>query len=116
MDITSIENAIEELENSPTTAENVAELASLYIVRTNLFKALQSNQSPNILPHYQTYIENKRSYQLDQNSEGAVIKSLKNLCSDLTEFFNRLYSNTDMAKERRCISELIEDFNKKYNS
>lgn len=116
MDLTSIESAIEELEDSPTTTENVSELASLYIVRENLFKTLQSSQSPEVLPHYQSYIENKRSYQLDQNTEGAVIKSLKNLCTDLTEFFNRLYSNTDMAKERRCITELIESFHQKYNS
>lgn len=116
MDLVSIENAIEELENGPTTIENVSALSSLYIVRNNLFKTLHSSQSPDILPHYQNYIENKRAYQLDQNNEGAVIKSLKNLCLDLDDFFNTLYSNTDMAKERRCISELIENFHNRYNN
>lgn len=116
MDITSIEGAIEELENSPTTIENISELASLYIVRNNLFNTLQSFQQPDILPHYQAYVENKRTYQLDENTEGAVIKSLKSLCIDLNEFFSTLYSNTDMAKERLCITELIETLHQKYNS
>lgn len=115
MDLQSIESAIDELENSPTTIENVTELASLYIVRDNLFKAMRSTETEAVLPHYQNYIENKRAYQLDQNSEGSVIKALKNLCLDLNEFFNKLYSNTDMAKERRCISELIEGFYKRYH-
>lgn len=116
MDIQSIKEAIEELENSSTTLKNVTDLAALYTVRNNLFEGLQSTQEPSSpLPCYNSYITAKREYQLDENTEGSVIKSMKNLCQDIDSFFDRLYSNTDMAKERRCISELVDSLHLKFH-
>jgi len=120
MDIQTIEEQIDLLENSDTTYDNVQELASLYIVYENLKHPVKTmvdgvnDELQDILPYYLKYREVKRRYQLNQTSEGEVIRSIKNVCVEITEFINALYSGTDMNKERLCIKDMISQLNTKY--
>lgn len=116
MDIKALQDAIDELEAGPATPENVAELSALYIVMDHISKGQNSGSFKPILPCYDPYIELKKEYQLGGSSEGAVVKSLKNLCMDLDNLLTQLYSNTDMAKERRCITEFIDNLHNKFHT
>ena len=112
MDISIIEKAIEDLENSEETEENVTLLSSLYIVRKNLNSSkISQNSHDNYtqFPYYEKYISTKRKYQLNQTTEGEVIKDMKNVCIELKEFVNTLYYNTDMNKERMCIKQALQE-------
>lgn len=121
MDLITIEEAIETLETSDTTVDNVAELASLYICRDNLNSGLNrvitgvESELNDILPYYRKYLDIKRRYQLNQTGEGEVIKGIKNVCREIEEFINALYSGTDMNKERICIKKMLEQLSTKYN-
>lgn len=122
MDITSIAEAIKNLEAGDTTYDTVQELASLYIVyehlvgfsdfvrRDNVNEELQD-----IMPYYMKYRDIKRRYQFNQTNEGEVIQGIKNVCQEITEFIETLYSGTDMNKERRCIKDMISKLNTKFN-
>lgn len=119
MDLTAIQDNIEELENADTTVENVRELASLYIVRENYKNANltvifndTAKELDDILPQYRKYIEIKRQYQLGQLPDTAVKKSIRNVCREIYEFISTMYSCTDMKAERDCIDELIQKLRK----
>ena len=119
MDIQIIEEAIQSLEYEDVTYDNVAELASLYIVYNNLKRPLNSMTEPveselqDILPSYKVYCESKRRYQLGKTNEGEVIKNLKLLGTEITEFIEALYSGTDMKKERLYIVETLTQITEK---
>lgn len=112
MDIIAIEDAIHTLEEADTTADNVAELASLYIVYENNKKTIQKMveaEYDDILPAYRKYCATKRRYQLGEITEGAVINDLKLLCSEIREFIHALYCHTDMNRERKLLEDLISN-------
>lgn len=121
MDLVAIEDTISILEESPTTPENVSELASLYICRANLQSRLKSipdaieSELNDILPYYTKYRDIKRRYQMHQTTEGEVIKGIKDVCRELSEFIGILYSGTDMNKERMCIKHVLSQLNEKYS-
>lgn len=121
MDLVAINDAIETLENASTTSENVFELASLYICQERLknrnMSKLDTSMSElqDILPYYKKYVDIKTRYQLKQTSESEVIKGIKDVCRELSEFIDSLYSGTDMGKERRCITDMINKLWLKYN-
>lgn len=112
MDIQVIEDAIRELEEADATVQNVEELADLYIVHDYLTKtecvAVQEELS-DILPSYRTYCTTKGRFQRNEVSDDAVICALESLCLEIKDFIRVLYSNTDMVKERRRITQLLED-------
>ena len=114
MDIVAIEEAIETLENEDATFDNVSELASLYTVREHLKQ--RTSELDDIFPYYSKYTEIKRRYQLNQTTEGEVIQGMKNVCRELQEFIQELYSHTDMNKERLCLKSMLKDLNKKFSS
>ena len=121
MDIMAIEEAIQTLENDDTTFDNVSELASLYICRQymnkplNLMVSSTQKELEDILPYYMKYKDIKKRYQLNQTSEGEVIQGIKNVCREIQEFIETLYSGTDMNKERLCIVKTLEQLYKKYS-
>ena len=121
MDIMAIEEAIQTLENDDTTFDNVSELASLYICRQYMNKPLNlmvsgtQKELEDILPYYMKYTDIKKRYQLNQTSEGEVIQGIKNVCREIQEFIETLYSGTDMNKERLCIAKTLEQLYKKYS-
>lgn len=115
MDINIIEQEIVKLENSiELTLEDLQELANLYTIRNN-FLSVSSSVGIYEFPYYHSYVNSKRDYQLNKTTEGCVIGNMKNLCGEISQFFDNLYSNTDMGKERRCIVELIEKLHSKYH-
>lgn len=121
MDIMEIEDAILELECTPTTPENVAELASLYIVRDNLSKAANRRQIEgitgeiqDILPAYKKYCDIKRQYQLHEVTEDSVLHQLTITCQEILDLFTTLYAGTDMVKERKQLRGIIVQLYKKY--
>jgi hypothetical protein len=113
MNLSDIEYEIDLLENEEFTAENVADLASLYIVYDNMKHDLNrtsdgiEKELNDILPSYQNYCESKKRYQLGNANEGEVIKTLNLLCKEISEFILSLYSGTDMNKERIYIRNEI---------
>ena len=108
MDIRTIDATITELENSETTLENIEYLAHLYTVRSILSNSVNvENEYNDILPAYSNYINIKKQYQMGDISEGAVIKALKYVCTEIIEFLLTLYSGTDMNKERKCLKDMI---------
>ena len=107
MDINAIQDTIKELELGDTTLQNVSDLANLYIVRDRLLNTGVKQELDDILPAYTDYVRVKQKYQRKEISEGAVIKSLKYLCTEVEEFIDTLYKCTDMNKERRCIKDMI---------
>ena len=120
MDLVAITDAINSLESSAATPQNVAELSSLYICRDNLESGLnrQINASEkelqDILPFYQKYRGIKRRYQLNQTTAGEVIRGMRDVCVEITEFIAALYSGTDMNKERICIRDMLKLLYDKY--
>lgn len=107
MDIYAIQDTIKELELGDTTLQNVSDLANLYIVRDRLLDTGVKQELNDILPAYNDYVKVKQRYQRKEISEGAVIKSLKYLCTEVEEFLDILYNCTDMNKERKCIKDMI---------
>ena len=119
MDIIAIQDNIEALENSDTTFDNVKELALLYIVRDKLktheIDVVQTELA-DILPAYNKYCNTKRKYQLDEVTEGAVIKDLKLVCKEIQEFIHTLYTHTDMRWERKLLIDMISTISKTYQN
>lgn len=117
MDITAIAEAINELENSSTTAQNVRELASLYIVKQYYKNASEtivdasesvSAELDDILPRFKYYIQLKRKYQLHETTKDLLIISMCDVCKELKDFIFALYQNTETAEERKLIKGLID--------
>ena len=125
MDLVAIQEAINTLVNSSTTADNVSELASLYIcsiclqesVKSAKYSELQGTEKElkDILPYYRKYVDIKRRYQLHQTTEGEVVVGIKKVCKEITEFIDSLYRGTDMNKERICLRNMIKQLNDKYS-
>lgn len=121
MDLEIIEDAIYELENSEMSADNVKELASLYIIKG---KQLKSNIDTNtrvvedeledILPYYGKYCEIKRGYQLHELPEDAVVDAIGKVCKEISDLIITLYSGTDLLKERKQIHKMLTNLYKMY--
>ena len=121
MDIRTIEAAIQTLENDATTVETVSKLSALYICRANLKNSLESKidgveqELEDVLPCYQKYKAVKKKYQLNQALDGEVIHSLKNVCIEIQELIEALYSGSDMHRERLQIKNMIKELQKKFS-
>lgn len=111
MNINTINEAIETLENSETTVENVTKLSTLYIVRDHLKTQENSveNELSDILPAYLHYIEEKRRFQMKEISEDIVIERFSETCKQLKEFICALYSGTNSWKERKKLKIALEE-------
>lgn len=62
-----------------------------------------------ILPEYTKYREIKRKYQKKELTESAVILAMQNVCSEIRQFIQTLYSSTDMQEERNQIHKMLEN-------
>lgn len=110
MNISLIEDAITILESDDTTVDNVAELASLYIVRANYKQAKNETvkELNEILPAYSHYIEMKTLYQTGKQDANPMVDSFKMVCKELRDFIITLYSGTDTYKERRELKAMLK--------
>lgn len=108
-----INDLIDELEQSDTSLSNVRNLSALYNVKTHLLGTeLYSNTTKelnDILPSYLRYIEVKRKYQLHEINIDGILIELKNVCKEIQEFIQTLYSSTDTPEERDLLHILIEE-------
>lgn len=111
LNISTINDLIEELENGDTSLSNVRNLSALYNVKTHLLGAgnydTTTKELSDILPSYLQYIEIKRKYQLHETTDEAVYINMKELCREIKEFIQTLYSGTDTPKERELIKEML---------
>lgn len=108
MDIEIINNTIAELENRERLSmENVINLASLYTIRDHQSADNVTDELYDILPAYSSYVQVKRDYQLGKTSEGDVIRHMKLLCEEISEFLLILYKSAEMCKERKLLTETV---------
>lgn len=117
-----IEQYIDELENSPTTLNNCQKLSVLYICREFAQKDDANSETANndevieqysdILPEYKEYCKIKKDYAFNKVTENAVIKEINDVCNEIFEFINTLYSSTDMPEERKIILQMIKKLNR----
>lgn len=113
LNISTINDLIDELENGDTSLSNVRNLSALYNVRAHLLGNTKFDKTAkelnDIFPSYLQYIEAKRKYQLHETTEDAVYINMKELCREIKEFIQTLYSGTDTPKERELIKELLKE-------
>lgn len=117
MDFKTIQNTIEELENSETNFFNCQNLAHLYIVR-EYYRPKQSSllsenelltkELSDIFPQYREYVEMKKKYQAKELPKEAVIGSMSALCEEIKDFLLLLYCNSDMPEERKSIKDVLD--------
>ena len=116
MDIGTINELIEELEQGETSLSNIRNLSALYNVKSHMLGTQNyddtTRELSDILPSYLIYINKKRLYQMHEINEDTVIDALESLCSEINEFLRTLYSGTDTEQERRILKR-IETYNKK---
>lgn len=112
MDIVMIERTIRELESGETTFDACQKLASLYTI-VNQFNKVEDDRVEqelnDILPMYQIYVKTKRRYQKHEVTDEAVIDAMRDVCREIKEFIQMLYSGTDMPKERYILENMIEE-------
>ena len=112
MDLRMIEETIIDLENAETTFENCSKLADLYYIRETAKKENKDateHEINDILPAYQYYVDIKRNYQLNMADEDAMLNAMSIVCNEIYDLFRSLYSDTNTPKERKLISNLIEN-------
>ena len=112
MDIDNINIAIQELEQSETTYKNIQELAFLYIVRDNYTKDNVEKEINDIIPAYRQYCKDKREYQLGRLTESYVLYSLDNVCKEIYEFIDMIYTYVNIPEERNKLHKLITELYK----
>lgn len=121
LDMQEIENTITELENSSTTFDTCMKLASLYIIKQHhgggYLPAVTSESAMNnqvekeiqdILPSYQNYCRVKRDYQMHLLPKESVEYCMKDVCREIQEFVQLLYSSTDIPEERDILKQTVE--------
>lgn len=113
MDIKTVNNLIDELEQEEVSLSTIRNLSSLYIVRKHLIGNVEVNTTVkelrDILPSYMRYIDVKRKYQLHEISIDNILIELKNVCKEIKEFIQTLYSSTDTQEERELLQILIDE-------
>ena len=113
MNLEIINEMIDELEQSEPSLSNVRNLSALYNVRANLLGTNRfdktSKELSDILPSYLQYIDTKRKYQLHEVSEELLYNNMKELCREIKEFVQMLYSGTDTQTERDILQRTIKE-------
>ena len=113
MNIDTINEMIDELEEAEPSLSNIRNLSALYNVRSNLLGTNKfdktSKELSDILPSYLQYIETKRKYQLHEVSDELLYINMKELCREIKEFIQALYSGTDTQTERDILNQMIKD-------
>lgn len=113
MNINAINDLIDELENADTSLSNIRNLSALYNVKTHILGTNQydstTKELSDVLPSYLQYINVKRRYQLHEITEDSLYTSMKELCKEIKEFIQALYSGTDTPKERELLKQMLKE-------
>ena len=109
----NLNTIIDELENAETSLSNIRNLSALYNVKTHLLGTEKFDRTAkelnDILPSYLNYIDVKRKYQLKEITETNVLLQLGNVCKEIKEFIQTLYSGTDTPEERDILRQMIKE-------
>lgn len=112
MNINTINELIDELENGDTSLSNIRNLSALYNVKTHLLGNNKFDSTVkelnDILPSYTDYIDTKRKYQLKEIPIDNVLIQLDNVCKEIGEFLKSLYCGTDTEEERTYLHNLVD--------
>lgn len=124
IDMSEIDSTIDTLENTPISFDVAFKLAALYVVRDHNkvlnLGVLQSEKGTvegewsDILPQYQKYMTIKRDFQTNVLPKSAVVVSIDNVCREIEELIDAIYSGTDMQEERQSIISMISNLSEKY--
>ena len=113
LNLSEINNLIDDLEQSDTSLSNIRNLSALYNVKSHIIGSKTYDnvikELNDILPSYLQYIEVKRKYQMKEITEEAVITYIQNVCTEIKEFIHTLYTGTDLPKEREIIKQMIKE-------
>ena len=114
--LSTINDLIDELEFSEMSLSNIRNLASLYIVKSQLLGSdkFRSFSNDPTLPSYDDYIDSKRQFQLHEIPAESVAKSFTVLCSEIEEFLQTLYSGTDLPEEREHLKTTLKNIQEKF--
>ena len=111
LNISTINDLINDFENGDTSLSNIRNLSALYNVKSHLLGSNKFDKTAkelnDILPSYINYIEVKKKYQLKEITETNVLLQLGNVCQEIKEFLFMLYHSTDTPEERKIIKDLI---------
>ncbi len=108
INLAEIDTAIAELENQELTFDLCQKLSCLYIIKDHYKSNEVIKEYNDILPSYQKFCEVKRKYQLSEVSETSMYKQLELLCSEISEFLQTLYHNTDTQHEHDIIENMLK--------
>ena len=113
LEISIINDLIEELENGDTSLSTIRNLSALYNVKSHLLGSNKFDRTAkelnDILPSYIQYVAVKRKYQMKEITETKVLLQLGNVCQEIKEFIQTLYSGTDTQEERNIIKKMIKE-------
>ena len=113
LNMSTINDLIDELENGDTSLSNIRNLSALYNVKSHLLGSNKYDRTAkelnDILPSYLQYVETKRKYQMKEITEINVLLHLGNVCKEIKEFIQTLYSGTDTQEERNIIKKMIKE-------
>lgn len=113
MNITTIQEEIERLQEADTTYSNCSKLADLYIVQEYMQDKSSNNtdevieEYQDILPMYKIYCEKKKRYERKELPEEAIIAAMQDVSTEIKEFIQTLYANIDTEKEKDILIETI---------
>ena len=115
IDLTEVENTINELQSGQTTFDSCQKLASLFIVRDYLTRNDEVIvEYHDILPSYSKYVECKKKYQLNRDSIENVENAFNTLLQEIYEFLDILYISTENTQERVSMMSVIDRFKDKH--
>lgn len=113
MNIEIINNMIDELEQSEMSLSNIRNLSALYNVKSHLLGTTKfdktSKELSDILPSYMQYVQSKRKYQLHEINETVLYNNMKELCREIKEFIQSVYSGTDTQTERDLLKQTLKE-------
>ena len=113
MNIADINEIIDELEQSEFSLSNVRNLSALYNVKTHLLGTSNydstTKELSDVLPSYLQYIDTKKRFQLHEINEDLLHINMKELCKEIKEFVQALYSGTDTQQERDLINQMLKE-------
>lgn len=115
MNLTEVNEAIKELQESSLTLSNARNLSALINVRDYLQNSTQrkpdslERELNDILPQYREYCNIKRGYQLGKLSDTDLIVAMRHVCKEIKDFLLLLYENTEIAQERTQLKAMLEE-------
>lgn len=114
MKIETLNNMIADLENSEESLSNIRNLSALYMVRNNINVDKVTNELNDVLPSYMQYVKIKREYQMGETSKEKIASYLLQVCKEVEDFIQALYSGTDTPEEREIIRKLITNIKRTF--